>query len=56
MRALQNEVRLPVVVELPLQPVHRVVAQGTVLREAVRVRVAVAMALDTLTGRLTENM
>ena len=55
-RALQNEIRLPVVVELPLQPVHGVVAQGTILREAVCMRVAVAMALDTLTGRLTENM
>ena len=56
MSTLQGKVRLPVVVELPLQPVHGVVAQGTILREAIRVRVAVAMALDTLGGRVAENM
>ena len=53
-RALQGKVRLPVVVELPLQPVHGVVAQGAVLREAIRVRIAVAMAFDTLRGCVAE--
>jgi len=55
-RALQGKVRLPVVVELPLQPVHGVVAQGTILRETVRVWVAVPMAFDTLRGRVAKNM
>lgn len=56
MRALQSKGGLPVVVELPLQPVHRVVAQGAVIREAVLVWIAVAVALDTHRGRVTENM
>ena len=56
MRTLQRKVGLPVVVELPLQPVHRVVAQGAVVREAVLVRIAVAVALDTLRGRIAEYM
>ena len=55
-RALQGEVRLPVVVELPFEPVHRVVAQGAVLREAIGVRIAFAMALGTLHGCVAENM
>ena len=55
-RTLQGEVRLPVMVELPLQPVHRVVAQGTSLREAIRVRVAFAMALGTFGRRVAEDM
>ena len=55
-RALQGKVRLPIVVELPLQPVHGVVAQGTIFREAVCVWIAVPMALDTLRGRVAKNM
>lgn len=53
---LQGEVRLSVVIELPFQPVHRVVAQGTVSREAIRVRVAFAMALVTFGRRVAEYM
>ena len=56
MRALQHKIGLPVVIELPLQPVHRVVAQGAVVREAVLVWIAVAVALDTLRWRIAENM
>jgi len=56
MRALQHKIGLPVVIELPLQPVHRVVAQGAVVREAVLVWIAVAVALDTFRGRIAENM
>ena len=56
MSTLQGKVRPPVVVELPLQPVHRVVAQGAVLREAVRVRIAIAVAFGTLRGRIAEYM
>lgn len=56
MRTLQRKVGLPVVVELPLQPVHRVVAQGAVVRVAVLVRIAIAVAFDTLRGRVAENM
>ena len=54
MSALQGKVRLPVVVEMPLQPAHGVVAQGAVLREAIRMRIAVAMAFDTLRGCVAE--
>lgn len=56
MRTLQDKIRLPVVVELPLQPIDRVMAQGTVLRETVRVRIAFAMAFGTFRGRVAENM
>lgn len=56
MRALQRKAGLPVVIELPLQPVHRVVAQGAVVREAVLVRIAVTVAFDTLRGRIAEYM
>lgn len=54
MRALQGKVRLPIVIELPLQPVHRVVAQGAVLREAVRMGITVAVALDAFHGGVAE--
>ena len=56
MRTLQDEVRLTVVIELPLQPVHGVVAQGTVFREAVRVRVVFTVTLGALRGRVAEYM
>ena len=56
MCALQGKVRLPIVVELPLEPVHGVVAQGTILRETVRVWVAVPMAFDAVRGRVAKNM
>ena len=56
MCALQDKVRLPVVVELPLQPADGVVAEGTVLRKAVLVGVGLSMALDALGRRVAENM
>ena len=54
--ALQGEVRLPVMVKLPLQPVDRVVAKGAVLREAILVRVRFAMAFGAVRGRVAEDM
>lgn len=56
MSTLQRKVCLPVVVELPLQPVHRVVAQGAVFREATRMRVAVVMAFGTLRRCIAKNV
>lgn len=52
----QLEVRLTVVIELPLQPVNGVVAQGTVLRKAVCVRVFLTVAFGTLDRCVAENM
>ncbi len=56
MSALQGKVRLPVVVELPLQPVDRVVAQGAVLRQAILVGIGLAMAFHALGRRVAEHM
>ena len=56
MCAAQLEVRLTVVIELPLQPVNGVVAQGAVFRKAVRVRVFLTVAFGTLDRRVAENM
>lgn len=56
MCAVQPEGRLTVVIELPLQPVDGVVAQGTVFREAVRVRVFVTVAFSAIHRRVAENM
>ena len=56
MCALQGKVCLPVVVKLPLQPVHRVVTEGAVLRKAILVRIGFAMAFDALRRRVAEHM
>ena len=48
MGALQHEVGLPIVVELPLHPVHWVVAQRAVVRQAILVWIAVAVTFDAL--------
>ena len=56
MCAAQLEIRLTVVIELPLQPVDGVVAQGAVIREAVRVRVFLTVAFGTLDRRVAEDM
>ena len=56
MRAGQLEVGLGVVVELPLQPFHRVVAQSAVIRESACVWIDLGMAGAALGRRVFENM
>lgn len=43
---VKDEVRLQVMVELPLLPVDRVVARGTVRVESATMRIVLAMTLD----------
>ena len=52
--AIQRESRLQIVIELPLQPVNRVVARGTVVLEATVVRIVFAVTIHTIFWRILE--
>jgi len=56
MCAFENEARLRIVIELPLRPVDRVVAQRAVLDEATCVRIDLAVAIDTAFGCVTKDL
>jgi hypothetical protein len=47
-RAVQRESRLQIVIELPLQPVNRIVARGAVVLEATVVRIVFAVTIHTI--------
>ena len=53
-RAVQREIGLHIVIELPLQPVNRVVARGAVVLEATVVRIVLAMTIHTIPRRILE--
>jgi len=53
-RAVQWESRLQIVIELPLQPVNRIVARGAVVLEATVVRIVLAVAIHTIFRRILE--
>lgn len=53
---VKDEVRLQVMVELPLLPVDRVVAPGTVLVESAAMWIVLAMTLDAGSWRIPENL
>jgi len=53
-RAVQRELRLQIVIELPLQPVNRVVARGALVLEATVVRIVFAVTIHTLFWRILE--
>jgi hypothetical protein len=55
-RAIEPEVRLPVVIEAPLEPVDRVVAHTAVLAETPVMRVLFAMAFHAPGGRIAEDV
>lgn len=52
MRAVQRESGLQIVIELPLQPVNRVVARGTVVLEATVVRIVFTVTIHTIFWRI----
>ena len=47
-RAVQRESRLQIVIELPLQPVNRIVARCAVVLEATVVRIVFAVTIHTI--------
>jgi len=53
-RAVQWEACLQIVIELPLQPVNRIVARGAVVLEATVVRILLAVAIHTIFGCILE--
>jgi len=53
-RAVQREIGLYIVIELPLQPVNRVVARGAVVLEATVVRIVLAVTIHTFLRRILE--
>ena len=53
-RAGQWKLRLQIVIELPLQPVNRIVARGAVVLEATVVRILLAVAIHTIFGCILE--
>lgn len=53
-RAVQQELRLQIVIELPLQPVNRVVARGAVVLEATAVRIVFAVTIHTISWCILE--
>ena len=55
MCAGEDEAGLGIVVELPLHPVDRVMAESTVVDEAACMRIDVAMAVDTGLGYFAKN-
>ena len=55
-RTFEHEVRLRVVVEPPFGPVDRVVAECTVIIEAICVRIVVAMTVDAIRWGIAEYM
>ena len=54
--AIEHKPRVPVMIELPLLPVHRVVALRALVSEATAMRVIVAVALDTECRRIVEHL
>ena len=56
MGAFEFERGLRIVVENPLLPVDRVVAERALLAEAPIMRIVFAMAIDALLGRIAEDM
>ena len=54
MGTVQRESRLLIVIELPLQPVNRIVARGAVVLEATVVRVVFSVAFHAIVGRILE--
>ncbi len=55
-RAVQWEIGLYIVVELPLQPVNRVMARGAVVLEATVVRIVLTVAIHAILGCILENL
>ena len=55
-RTVERELRLRVVIEAPLLPVHRVVTGGASVVEPAIVIVVLPMAVDTLFRRVSEHM
>jgi len=56
MCALEHEICLPVMVEKPLTPIHRVVAQRAAIRESTVVRVVLPMTVDARRWRIFEHV
>lgn len=54
-RAIKLETRLRIVVEHPLVPVHRVVAQRAPVTKALVMCIGISMARHALLGRIAEH-
>ena len=55
MCAIEYEVRLQIMVEHPLVPIHRVVAQHAPFAKTLVMRIVIAVAGNALLGRITED-
>ena len=53
---IENEAGLGIVIELPLRPVDRVVANRAVVVEAARMWIDLAMTIDTAFGRVVKHL
>jgi len=56
MCALEHKVCLPVMVEKPLAPIHRVVAQRAAIRESTVMRIILPMTIDARGRRIFEHV